>query len=366
MDMCADQWLPELRCDQLVCGLLQAPATVRGRVEGSCTFEVTCGHNPNLVPQGSSAVPLQHTVATQCAACHVLTHHPLAVGDLLLSHVQLTAHKLLDVQLEMLPPSLHAVICGAQLRKLPCGGRRLVLDVSRAAVLNAAAAALQTVQGLDSLVLTACRPTLPSLSFVGCLTALKRLTLNLTNCDFDLRNVRFVTDIVLQQMSVLPGLQHLDLAGCKYLTDQGLKHLRGLTSLQHLKLYSCQILTDQGIEHLSVLTALQHLVLTSCRNLTDQGIEHLSVLTALQHLVLTSCRNLTDQGIEHLSGLTTLQHLDFSRCPNLTNQGIEHLSGRTTLQHLDLHYIKDLIDQALEHLGCLTALHHLDLSGVGI
>jgi hypothetical protein len=230
-----------------------------------------------VAPPVSAESPRQLTLRGQWTACLLLSHHPLAWTALLLKHVQLTAHNLLDVQLEMLPPSLHAIICAAQLSKLPCGGNQLVLDVSSAAVLEAAAAALTRVQSLDSLVLTACRTTSqlcvtqlyhtssqPSFSFLGCLTSLKKLQLNLRNCAFtpdlgcltsvtalqflDLSNSCFVTDIGLQQISGLTGLQHLKLAGCPQITDQGLQYLINLTALQYLDISSCLTLTDLCLE----------------------------------------------------------------------------------------------------------------------
>jgi hypothetical protein len=339
-------------------------------------YELNCGLSSIPVrEQHAWEAPPRRTVVKQFAASQLFVQPPSpAVADLLFNHVQHTTHEL-DVQLEMLPPSLHATLCACHLSNSTFGNSHLALDVSHAAVLSAAAAVLPRLPGLDSLELIAKKPARsisgpPPLhcnsqsisSFMSCLTDLKRLTLHLGKCAFvpchnsltalqflDLRNSDFVEDTVLQQMSGLANLRHLSISECSSVTDQGLKQLRSLIDLQHLDLGGCEKLTDQGIVHLSGLIALQYLSLTSCPRLTNHGLQQLSCMTALQHLDLGGCINLADQGIVHLSGLIALRHLDLSYCARLTNHGLQHLSPLTALQHLELSYCKNLTGQGLRN-----------------
>jgi hypothetical protein len=327
-------------------------------------YELNCGLSSIPVPeQHAWEAPARRTVVTQFAASQLFVQPPSpAVADLLFNHVQHTTHEL-DVQLEMLPPSLHATLCACHLSHSTFGNSHLDLDVSHEAVISVAAAVLPRLPGLDSLELTD-RKSARSISgpppshcnsqsissFISCFTDLMRLTLHLGKRAFvpchnsltalqflDLRNSDFVEDTVLQQISGLATLRHLSISECTSVTDQGLKQLRSLVDLEHLNLGGCEKLTDQGIVHLSGLIALRHLDLSSCPRLTNHGLQQLSCMTALQHLDLGGCINLADQGIVHLSGLIALRHLHLSFCARLTNHGLQHLSRMTALQHLDLN-----------------------------
>jgi hypothetical protein len=375
-------------------------------------YELKCGLSSIPVPeQHAWEAPPRRTVVTQFAASQLFVQPSSpAVADLLFNHVQHTTHEL-DVQLEMLPPSLHATLCACHLSHSTFGNSHLALDVSHAAVLSAAAAVLPRLPGLDSLELTAKKPARsisgpPPLhcnsqsisSFMSCLTDLKRLTLHLGKRAFipchdsltalqflDFRNSDFVDDTVLQQMSGLATLRHLSVSECTRVTDQGLKQLRSLIDLQHLDLGGCDELSDQGIVHLSGLIALRHLNLRACPRLTNHGLQHLSSLTALQHLDLSYCKNLTGQGLRSceeladevldqvkfwsgrrvtnlapLCSLAALTHLNLRSCTSLTDDGLRHLSPLTALQHLDLNFT-GLTGQGLKHLGGLASLH-ADLS----
>jgi hypothetical protein len=116
-------------------------------------------------------------VETHQAACQLFSRQAPAVEALLLHHVRRTARIPFNLQLKMLPPSVHAAVCAVQLSELPCGQRHLSLDVSDAAVWAFAAAALPQVQGLESLQLIAGEVPEGHLgpSHVSCLTGLTAL-----------------------------------------------------------------------------------------------------------------------------------------------------------------------------------------------
>jgi hypothetical protein len=164
--------------------------------------------------------------------------------------------KSLGRQLDVLPPTAHAIACRSHLRVLASGMRHLKLGVSGVTTFLAADAVLPQMQGLHRLKLT-CRSG-SSTYYRGCsclsrMTALKELKLNLRSCH-----------IILRHLACLTTLQHLHLGRCTFGSHICLAHLSGLTALQHLNLRHSWTSPPLGCvgcstAHLRGLTKLQHL-----------------------------------------------------------------------------------------------------------
>jgi Leucine-rich repeat (LRR) protein len=127
--------------------------------------------------------------------------------------------------------------------------------------------------------LTSSLPCLEALNLSGCyslssaslllhLSALSRLTaLSLRACR--------VSDPSLAPLPLhCPALSHIDLSSCYSVTDEALCHIAGARALQTLLLRFCKV-TDLGLESLSALTGLEHLDISYCESITDEGVNGL-------------------------------------------------------------------------------------------
>ncbi len=81
-----------------------------------------------------------------------------------------------------------------------------------------------------------------------------------------------ISDIDLECLRDLEGLQYLDLSGTE-ITDEGMKNLKGLHQLQFLSLDGAQI-TDVSLEYLKRLKQLKNLNVANTR-ITSEGLEEL-------------------------------------------------------------------------------------------
>lgn len=116
------------------------------------------------------------------------------------------------------------------------------------------------------------------------------------------KNVEFVKDEHLKQMSRLTYLSYLCLEGCVSITNHGFSHLSHLMNLTFLDLNGCFFeLPDNDVSHLSNLTNLTTLNLSNHPDLSDNGLTHLKNLINLTDLELNYCYKITGNGIKLLS-----------------------------------------------------------------
>lgn len=104
-----------------------------------------------------------------------------------------------------------------------------------------------------------------------------------------------ITDLGLAKLTKLKKLQRLDVSGSE-ITPAGLKQLEGLTQLRALSLWNCKALDDSAATGLAALPNLTKLDL-SYTNVGDQALASLAGLPHLRELYLTDTR-VTSTGFE--------------------------------------------------------------------
>ena len=184
-----------------------------------------------------------------------------------------------------------------------------------------------------------------------------------------------MTDELLERVSHLPHVTHLELEGSKHLSDHGLRHLARLPHLKRLNLMGTRI-TDRGLEVLHRLPALESIVL-AWTSITDAGAAHLAACDNLRtvDLTATSCG---DGAIRALAGKPKLHELKSGN--DVTDAGLAALheipvfktwQGGEARMHLlspdagpnflDLHGA--FSDADLSKLDGLDGLYALSLNG---
>ena len=239
---------------------------------------------------------------------------------------------------------------------------------------------------------------------------LKRLDLSLTR----------VTDLGIERIRPLTGIEELNLYACEHISDTSLAHLRQWKNLRKLNLRGTDITdtglayiaahknlevldisvtqaTDNGMEHLAELTKLRELnlgankisalglpILQLLPNLTtlrlsgqqmrnsgfwavavtDLDIDVVTQLTQLEHLDVAG-RKLTDLGVKKIANLSRLRSLDLSRT-EVTEGGIQALADLPQLQTLHLAGAERINDAAAPYLAAMDSLTSLDLSSTKV
>jgi internalin A len=97
-----------------------------------------------------------------------------------------------------------------------------------------------------------------------------------------------ITDLGLAKLTKLKKLQRLDVSGSE-ITPAGLKQLEGLNQLRSLSLWNCKALDDSAATGLAALPNLTKLDL-SYTNVGDQALASLAALPRLKELYLTDTR----------------------------------------------------------------------------
>jgi hypothetical protein len=129
-----------------------------------------------------------------------------------------------------------------------------------------------------------------------------------------------MTDGLLDRLSRLDHITHLDLDGSRGLTDDGLRHLVRLSRLRHLDLSNCAI-TDAGLDVLRHLPELETIKLT-WTGTTDTGAANLSACSKLRSVDLTGTSS-GDGAIRALAGKRELHELMSGN--EVTNAGLARL-----------------------------------------
>ena len=223
---------------------------------------------------------------------------------------------------------------------------------------------------------------------VGCLKIL-----SLRGC------CEWVTDTVLQELSVSGVIEVALLFRCWRLSDDGILNLvrRNGKSLVQLEISGCTHLTDSSLRSVSrYCPNLLKLDLTRCLGMSDIGINYIAsskleelmlyadaelsgssydaiatACTSLKRLDLCGHKNLTSS---HLCAILTtcgnrLEYLNLSWCINLDDDIIDHIIRTESLQsikYLSLFGIKNLtmMDSLVAYLKDVSSLSQLDVRGI--
>ena len=171
-----------------------------------------------------------------------------------------------------------------------------------------------------------------------------------------------VSDVGLESIRQLNGLETLNLPSCQRLSNQGLPTIARMSNLRVLNLASTQV-TDDGLQSLEALVNLEQLCLSWNRGTTDVGAEILSRLPSLKYLLLFRA-SLSDVGLAHLSHCSTLEKL-MIRETEVTSSGIRSLSKMRLLKVLNVSATK-IGNEGMDHLSECQGLEELDVSNTQV
>ena len=245
---------------------------------------------------------------------------------------------------------------------------------------DASMAHLRANRALRRLVVRGVDITDAGMPYIGEMTGLRSLDVSYT----------MLGDVGLEHLPALSELEHLKLGG-NMITGLNLNFLKLLPKLKSLSLKGVQRrnagacwtprITDLDLETLSLLAGLEELDLGvgiglgmggkpaavgggNCRltgglQITDLGVAKLAKLKKLRRLDLSGAR-LTSEGIQLLQGLP-LERLSLWGSHSLDSSSASALAAIPTLASLDLSYTK-VDDQLLHDLAKLPNLKQLYLT----
>ncbi len=245
---------------------------------------------------------------------------------------------------------------------------------------DAAMAHLRANRALRRLVVRGVDITDAGMPYVAEMTGLRSLDISYT----------MLGDVGLEHLPTLSELEHLKIGG-NMITGLNLNFLKLLPKLKSLSLRGMQRrnagacwtprITDLDLETISLLAGLEELDLGvgiglgmggqpaapgggNCRltgglQITDLGVAKLAKLKKLRRLNLSGAR-ISTESIQLLHGLP-LEHLSLFACVSLDNSAAAALAGIPTLTHLDLSYTK-IGNESLPHLAKLQNLKQLYLT----
>jgi internalin A len=245
---------------------------------------------------------------------------------------------------------------------------------------DASMAHLRANRALRRLVVRGVDITDAGMPYVGEMTGLRSLDISYT----------MLGDVGLEHLPALSELEHLKIGG-NMITGLNLNFLKLLPKLKSLSLRGMQRrnagacwtprVTDLDLETISLLAGLEELDLGvgiglgmggqpaapgggNCRltgglQITDLGVAKLARLKKLRRLNLSGAR-ISTESIQLLHGLP-LEHLSLFACVSIDNSAAAALAGIPTLIHLDLSYTK-IGNESLPHLAKLQNLKQLYLT----
>jgi internalin A len=245
---------------------------------------------------------------------------------------------------------------------------------------DAAMAHLRANRALRRLVVRGVDITDAGMPYVGEMTGLRSLDISYT----------MLGDVGLENLPALSELETLKIGG-NMITGLNLNFLKLLPKLKSLSLRGVQRrnagacwtprITDLDLETISLLAGLEELDLGvgiglgmggkpaapgggNCRltgglQITDLGVAKLAKLKKLRRLNLSGAR-LSTESIQVLQSLP-LEQLSLFACLALDNTAAVALAGIPTLAHLDLSYTK-VGNDGLQHLAKLPNLKQLYLT----
>ena len=125
---------------------------------------------------------------------------------------------------------------------------------------------------------------------------------------------------------------------------------KDLTSIENLSLRGCcEWVTDDVLDELSVSGHVRNAAFFRCWRLTDRGLSCFLSRNGknLQRLELSGCTQLTDATLHSISRFSPgLVELDLTRCLGITDVGINFISSRT-LESLLLYADSQLTSSSL-------------------
>jgi WD40 repeat protein len=175
-----------------------------------------------------------------------------------------------------------------------------------------------------------------------------------------LTNTKKLSDQMIDDLGMLPGLLRLNLSGAG-VTDVQLAKIAQFKSLQALDLTDCKV-SDTGLSHLSQHAQLTQLILQNC-NITDAGLTHLQSIPGLTVLGLRGT-NISDTGLGVFTRLPELVALDL-RNTTISDTISPVLKIATRLQILQLDNSK-VTDDVIQSMTACPNLRRVGLSGTSI
>jgi internalin A len=180
-----------------------------------------------------------------------------------------------------------------------------------------------------------------------------------------------ITDLGMERLKRLEGIEELGLRYAEHVTDEGIAHLRGWKKLRKIDARGTKI-TDNGLAHLSTLATLEWL---DCgyAEVTNSGLDVLASLPALKHLAIGG-NKLSDAGLHFLRLLPGLRSLDLSGSQRtdsglwfvaLTDAGLDSVTAIPELEELYIAETK-VTDLGVAKLARLKNLRVLDLGGTPV
>ena len=191
------------------------------------------------------------------------------------------------------------------------------LDVSYTQVTNNGLDYLSSLPKLEELVIGGNKVTGAGLRILKQLPALRSLSLNGAQKRNSGTWTVSLTDLDLDALGGLKGLQSLDLAGLK-ITDAGVARLKGLASLSVLDLSRTEV-SASGLKSMEV-DRLQRLSLHRAKRVDDGIAEWLGPADRLEVLDLSETA-LGDAGLTRLATIKSLRQV-FLRGSRVTAEGV--------------------------------------------
>jgi internalin A len=249
---------------------------------------------------------------------------------------------------------------------------------------DASMAHLRANRALKRLVVRGVDITDAGMPYIGEMTGLRSLDISYT----------MLGDVGLEHLPNLTELEHLKI-GATLITGLNLNFLKLLPKLKTLSLRGVQRrnagacwtpnVTDLDLETISLLSGLEELdlgvgiklgmggkpaapgggncTLTGGLQLSDLGVAKLAKLKNLKRLNISGAR-LTPEGLQVLQALP-LQSLSVWASQSLDDAAAGLLAGMPTLAHLDMSYTQ-LGDQGLQRLAALPNLKTLYLTETNV
>jgi len=206
------------------------------------------------------------------------------------------------------------------------------LDLSQTMIGNVGLESLPALSELEELNLGGTRITGVNLNFLKLLPKLKKLSFNgIQRRNADACWTPLITDLDLDTISLLAGLQDLDLGVGVSLGKTGVAVGAG----------NCHVtggiqLTDLGVAKLVKLTKLRRLDISGAK-ITPAGLKILKSLPQLERLSLWNCKGLDDSAAAHFADVPKLTNLDLS----YTSTGDAMLKTLAALPNLKVLYLTD-------------------------
>ena len=219
-------------------------------------------------------------------------------------------------------------------------------------ITDAGASLLRRAGGLERLNLRGTKISDSGVKFLTELTNLRSLDIGITE----------ISDVSVELLEALPVLESLAIGGNR-VGEVGISSLRSLTQLRHLDLSGAQVtdsgiwavtVTDLNLDEIAALTGLESL------NLAAPSPEYVEAASAGVPRLRGAIR-VTDFGARQLAKMQRLRRLNLSRSL-LTAGGLGHLGALVHLEELNLAHSTEIDDSVGDALASLPALRALDVS----